>query len=36
MVLLCLRTLHVVFLQCFLTINTVNEVIVTNAILYDI
>lgn len=33
MVLLHMRKLHVVILECFLTINTVNEVVVTNAIL---
>ena len=33
MVLLHVRKLHVVILQCFLTINTVNEIVVTNALL---
>ena len=32
-VLLHMRKLHVVILQCFLTINTVNEIVVTNALL---
>ena len=32
-VLLHVRKLHVVILQCFLTINTVNEIVVTNAVL---
>ena len=31
-----MRKLHVFILQCFLTINTVNEIVVTNALLYDI
>ena len=35
-VLLHMRKLHLVFLQCFLTINTINEIVVKNALLYDI